>query len=171
MSLSSPAQDAVEPFLDYFFSPGTNFSAALIGWSVKDAETGTRSREAETELSCWKLRGQISLYTLLHRVQLSCAEPSRVELSGAVLIQYSNALSSVQCISHQTQWRECDSMFVCVCVFSTSKHNPYFEIDGRELACLNAPFKLKDMKSDFAEKMPLLRKKKTFLMLWKYLIL
>lgn len=31
-------------------------------------------------------------------------------------------------------------------------------------------FKLKDKKSDFAEKMPLL-KKKTFLMLWKYLIL
>lgn len=46
-------------------------------------------------------------------------------------------------------------LFVCFLL----KHNPYFEMDGRELACLNAPFKLKDMKSDFLLKRCLYLKK------------
>lgn len=58
---SSPVLNAVEPFLLLFLQiralvSGLWSAVLWLGWSVKDAR-----REAEPELSCWKLKGQISL--------------------------------------------------------------------------------------------------------------
>lgn len=113
MSPSSPALDVVKPFLNCFCSLGTYF----------------RSVECSYVAQMWRITGREEQ----KRLKLSCsAESWRVrcvchELSGC----WFSTITHSRCRGANVKTS------VRVFLF---KHNPYVEIGGRELACLNAPF-------------------------------
>lgn len=128
VSVLSGSKRGSSRFFYYFCRFGLLFQVCRVQfcglaevWRIQGEEE-KQDREAEPELSCWKVEGSDIFVTLLLHVEPSCAEPSGAD----------NSPSSEQCTSHKMQWTSQD-----VCVFP---FNPYFETDGRELACLDAPF-------------------------------